>query len=53
MSRNTLINSIIGRDSGSGSSLVREILKLDRYLSIPLVYTPSNEDNFDLLELCE
>lgn len=37
MSQNSLINSIIGWGSTSGSSLERKISKFDRYLTAPLV----------------
>lgn len=50
MFRNFLINLIIGLDSGSRSSSVRETSELDKYLSALLVEKPSNEYDFDILD---
>lgn len=50
MSKNSLINYIIGRDSGSESSQVRKTLEFNRYLYILLVKVPSTKDDFNNLE---
>lgn len=48
MFRNFLINSIIGRGTVLGLSLVRETLELEWYLSASLFEVPNNEDDFDI-----
>lgn len=49
ISRNSLINSIIGQSSGLGSSSIRVTSEFDRYLSALLVEVSISKDDFDTL----
>lgn len=49
LSRKSLMNFTIGRNSDLGLLLLRETLELDKYLSVLILEVCSNEQDFDIL----